>query len=76
MNINHHFRNEHKVLLWLIVAPFVIGFIVIILAPIFMEESDIDSCLDKGGSFNYERCECDLLKTHPIKESHSCNGII
>lgn len=35
-------------------------------------ESAIDACLDNGGSFNYEQCECDFDKSHEYKESHSC----
>ena len=35
-------------------------------------ESKIDSCLDQGGSFNYEKCECDFKENHEYKESHSC----
>ena len=35
-------------------------------------ESKIDSCLDRGGSFNYEKCECDFKVNHEYKESHSC----
>lgn len=35
-------------------------------------ESKIDSCLDHGGSFNYEKCECDFKEGHEYKEAHSC----
>lgn len=35
-------------------------------------ESAIDACLDNGGSFNYEQCECDFNKSHEYRKDHSC----
>ena len=35
-------------------------------------ESTIDACLDEGGSFDYEKCECDFEVNHEYKESHQC----
>lgn len=35
-------------------------------------EAKIDACLDHGGSFDYEKCECDFKKNHEYKESHTC----
>ena len=32
----------------------------------------VDGCLDRGGSFNYELCECDLAVGHPRLENHQC----
>ena len=32
----------------------------------------IDSCLDKGGSFNYEACECDFKSNHKSAEINLC----
>jgi len=72
MNINAHFIRDNKILLWLFVAPFVIGTIVTILYPYFSDASVVDACLDSGGSFDYEACKCDYKKTHDYKESHSC----
>jgi len=34
--------------------------------------SDIDACLDNGGSYNYDNCECDYNSKHPYKEEHKC----
>ncbi len=30
------------------------------------EASAVDSCLDKGGSYDYERQRCDFETTHPV----------
>lgn len=35
-------------------------------------ETKVDSCLDHGGSFDYEKCECDFKVNHEYKESHIC----
>lgn len=35
-------------------------------------DAKIDACLDGGGSFNYEKCECDYSENHDYKEDHSC----
>ncbi len=32
----------------------------------------IDSCLDAGGSYDYDQCECNFNTTHPYKEQHDC----
>ena len=44
------------------------------LASIFMQElSEIDSCLDRGGSFNYSTMTCDLNDNHqyiPFSHRH------
>ena len=32
----------------------------------------VDSCLDSGGSYNYDKCECDFNISHPYKEKHNC----
>ena len=35
-------------------------------------KSEIDSCLDQGGSYNYVACKCDLQGNHEFKENHAC----
>lgn len=30
-----------------------------------IETARVDSCLDSGGSYDYERGECDLERSHP-----------
>jgi hypothetical protein len=35
-------------------------------------DSKVDACLDGGGSYNYEKCECDFEVNHEYKEVHSC----
>ena len=35
-------------------------------------DAKIDACLDSGGSFNYNKCECDFTYNHEYKESHHC----
>ncbi len=32
---------------------------------LFLNSSDIDDCLDRGGSYDYELGECDLEGNHP-----------
>lgn len=32
----------------------------------------IDSCLDRGGTYNYESCDCDLNKSHSNDSFHFC----
>ena len=32
----------------------------------------VDSCLDKGGSYNYEVCKCDFDKSHKSTEINTC----
>jgi len=34
--------------------------------------SPIDACLDNGGSFNYQVCECDYTVSYPYIEEHQC----
>lgn len=48
--------------------------LVVIIAVITTSCSDpaIDACLDGGGSFNYETCECEHSENHDHKENHSC----
>jgi len=33
---------------------------------------DIDKCLDNGGSFDYEKCECDYNKNYLFRERDEC----
>ncbi len=54
------------------VAPIVIGILAAILLPQILVNSEIDSCLDAGGSFNYESCKCDFSANQPYKEKHQC----
>jgi hypothetical protein len=34
---------------------------------------EVDHCLDSGGSYNYDQCECDYKMNHSFKENHECN---
>lgn len=70
--INKLLRNESKIMLFVLVGPFVIGLVLVFLLPLFHRESAIDTCLDAGGSFNYIACECDFNKSHVIPKKHSC----
>lgn len=36
-------------------------------------ESEIDTCLDTGGSYNYQLCECDHSMSHPYQKEHKCH---
>ena len=33
---------------------------------LFVERGRIDDCLDQGGSYNYERGECDFERNHAV----------
>ncbi len=59
-------------MIWFFVAPLVIGMLAAILLPQFLASSKIDSCLDAGGSFDYESCKCDYSANHSYKEKHQC----
>ena len=71
-SINDHFKRESKIMIWLFIIPFIIGFIIMLIYPYFSHEIKIDSCLDSGGSFNYETCECDYKNSHKNKVNHQC----
>jgi len=60
-------------MIWIFLAPLVIGIAALIIIPLVLEKSNIDRCLDQGGSFNYESCSCDYQKAHPYKSKHDCN---
>ncbi len=34
---------------------------------LFIDQARIDSCLDEGGSWDYERGECDFEPSHPAE---------
>lgn len=70
--INKLLRNESKIMLFVLVGPLVIGLILVFLLPLFHSENGLDSCLDAGGSFDYESCECDFNKSHIVPEQHNC----
>ncbi len=35
-------------------------------------ESQVDACLDNGGSFNYQSCSCDYKMSHEFLVDHIC----
>lgn len=71
--INKHFKNESKIMLWLLIAPMLLGVLFALMFLNFSTQMDIDSCLDSGGSYNYEDCTCDHEKNHVYQENHQCN---
>jgi hypothetical protein len=71
-SINTHFKRESKIMFLLFAAPFIMGVIVIIYYSLFAGNPKIDRCLDSGGSFNYESCQCDYKKNHKYIEDHKC----
>ena len=71
-NINNHFSGESKILVWIIVAPLVTGVLIAIVYPYISNNFTIDECLDNGGSFDYEACECDYTDSHEFKVNHEC----
>jgi len=72
MDINSHFKRESKIMLWFMIAPIIIGLLVAVILPYVLTESKIDVCLDGGGSFNYDICQCDYSKNHEHKDNHRC----
>lgn len=46
-----------------IVLVFIIGI------PFF---DQVDACLDSGGSYNYQQCECDYSVSHSFSKEHQC----
>ena len=71
-SINKLFKNESKVMLFILVGPIIIGFILACVIPLIHNTYNIDSCLDAGGSFNYEACKCDFKESHLVPENHKC----
>ncbi len=55
-----------------LVIIIVVGLLIAILLPKFLASSEIDSCLDVGGSFNYESCECGYSADHQYKNESYC----
>lgn len=72
VGINKLLRNESKIILFVLAGPFIIGLVLIFLLPLLYNESSIDTCLDAGGSFNYESCECDFNTSHIVPNQHNC----
>jgi hypothetical protein len=36
----------------------------------------VDSCLDGGGSFDYEKYECDFVENHPLGAPRIANSVL
>lgn len=70
--INKLLRNESKIMLFILAGPFAIGLVLVFLLPQLYQESQIDICLDAGGSFNYEACACDFNQSHIVPKQHNC----
>ena len=70
--INKLLKNESKIMLLILAGPLAIGLALAFLLPLFYHENQIDTCLDSGGSFNYETCACDLNQSHTVPKVHNC----
>ncbi len=57
-SINKHFSREAKIMLWLFVAPIIIGVVLSYVIPILKHHSKVDRCLDSGGKYIYEKHQC------------------
>ena len=68
MDINKHFKREPKFMTWFFLAIPFIGLIAAFILPQF----EIDKCLDNGGSFDYQNCECDFNENHQYTKKHTC----
>jgi hypothetical protein len=42
-------------------------------AALYTESFAVDRCLDSGGSFDYQACQCDFVDSHEKPAKHSCN---
>lgn len=60
-------------MMFFFLAPLLLGILIIIVVPNIQDTSDIDSCLDRGGSYDYTTCQCDDETTHPKLETHQCH---
>ena len=72
MDINKHFKRESKIMIWFFWAIPFIGLLAAFVLPKFLHNIEVDKCLDNGGSFNYQNCECDFKESHPYTEKHIC----
>jgi hypothetical protein len=73
MSINKHFKRETKLMLGIALFPIVSGILLSFIIPKILAHKEIDSCLDSGGSYNYETCSCDHENNHEVKKDHKCN---
>jgi len=71
-SINRHFKRESKVMIWVLVLPIILGLLFGLFVPYLATLNESDSCLDSGGSYNYESCKCDYENNHPYKSAHIC----
>ncbi len=46
--------------------------VIILLLVGFPFSDNADSCLDSGGSYNYQKCECDYKINHEYSKVHQC----
>jgi hypothetical protein len=64
-----HFERE-AYLQWLIPGSILfiglLSALIVVCALPTIRAARVDSCLDAGGSYDYERGECDLEASHPV----------
>ena len=48
------------------------GYLSILFTLLFTGCSEVDECLDLGGSYDYENCHCDYEINHPYVKNHNC----
>ena len=72
MKINPLFKYESVMAYLIFLVPVVMAFVIAVVLPEIMAPTEVDICLDSGGSFNYETCSCDYDKTHKVLEKHTC----
>lgn len=71
--INKHFKRETKLMVGLALFPIVSGILLSLIVPWILTSKKVDSCLDSGGSYNYETCSCDYERNHEFKKDHNCD---
>lgn len=70
---NKLFRIESSLIAWVFLVILILGFLGTYYYPQIVIMSEIDRCLDLGGSFDYDSCSCDYNTSHKYKENHSCS---
>ena len=72
ISINSHFKLETKLMIAVFVFPILLAFLIAELASSLFAPSEVDICLDTGGSYNYELCKCDYKLNHKYNKDNQC----
>jgi len=59
-------------MIWIFLSIPILGILATLIIPMIRGPIEINKCINNGGSFNYEICECDFEEIHPYKENALC----